>query len=155
MIMKVKTTDAKNAYQLLKEMKMTELSDVTLVGAWKNLKALRPVAEEYDKDVSEARATLEDEEHAKMTERLQNALRREQEVKDGKRVMTPEDTHDVQEINKWFADYQARGKKFFDDIAQKEVEVEITKLPESEMLKALKENGKTLEVMESLAWMIE
>lgn len=69
--------------------------------------------------------------------------------------MTPEENQDVEEINKWFAEFQTRGKKFFDDAAKKEVEIEITKLPENEILKALKENGKTFEVMESLAWMME
>lgn len=153
--MEIKTIDAVNAYKAIKELKMSTLSEETLISVWKNQKALRHVSEEYDKDVEDAKKSLEDDKHAEMVKRLQSAMEREKLVKEGKHEMTPEENQDVQEINKWFAEFQTRGKKFFDDAAKKDVEIEITKLPENEILKALKENGKTFEVMESLAWMME
>lgn len=153
--MKIKTIKAVNAYKTIKDVKMASLSEEVLVTVWNNLKALRPVSEEYDKDVEGAKKSLEDEKHAEMVQRLQKAVEREGQVKEGKYTMTSEDNQDVQEINKWFADFQTRGQKFFDDIANKEIEIEISKLPEYEILKVLKENGKTFEVMESLSWMME
>lgn len=153
--MKIKTIKAVNAYKTIKDVKMASLSEEVLVAVWNNLKALRPVSEEYDKDVEGAKKSLEDEKHAEMVQRLQKAVERERQVKEGKHIMTPEENQDVQEINRWLADSQTRGQKFFDEIANKEIEVEIFKLPESEMLKVLKENGKTFEVMESLSWMME
>ena len=153
--MKIKTIEAVNAYKAIKEMKLNSLSEDTLISVWKNQKALRHVSEEYDKDVEDAKKSLEDDKHAEMVKRLQAAMEREKLVKEGKHEMTPEEKQDVQEINKWFAEYQTRGKKFFDDAAEKEVEIEITKLPENEIVKALKENGKTFEAVESLVWMME
>lgn len=153
--MKIKTITAVNAYKTIKEIKMTSLSEEVLVAVWNNLKALRPVSEEYDKDVECAKKSLEDDKYAEMMQRLQKATERENLVKAGKHEMTPEDNQDVKEINQWFAEFQMRGKKFFEGIDEKEVEVEISKLPENEILRALKDNGKSFEVMEGLSWMME
>lgn len=153
--MKIKTIEAAKAYKAIKEMKITSMSDDTMVSVWNNLKALRPISEEYDKDVEDARKSLEDDKYNEMNQRLQKAVERENQIKEGKHVMTAGEKKDVEEINKWFMDFQTRGKKFFDGIAEKEVEVEIARLPAGEILKVLKENGKTFDVMESLSWMVE
>ena len=154
--MKIKTIEASNAYKAIKKkMKMTLLSDDTLILVWRNLKALRPISDEYDKDVEDARKSLEDEKYNEMLNRLQNAMERENQIKEGNHVMTTEEKKDVEEINKWFMEFNMRGKKFFDDIDHKEVEVEIHKVPEGEILKALKDNENTFDVMETLEWMLE
>lgn len=151
----MKTIDVVNTYNTLKGVKMTMLSEETLVSMWKNLKVMRPITEEYEKDVKAAKDSLEDDEYKKMSERLRVAVEREQKVKNGEYTLTSEEEQDVRELNTWFANYQAKGEKYFKDIAEAEVEVEISKLPEDEILKAFKENGKTFEDMENIMWILK
>lgn len=72
--MKIKTIEAVNAYKAIKDLKMSTLSEDTLISVWKNQKALRHVSEEYDKDVEDAKKSLEDDKHEEMVKRMQAAI---------------------------------------------------------------------------------
>ena len=51
---KIKTIEAVAAYRTLKALKTSSMSDDAAMRVWKNMKALRHVADTYDKDVEEA-----------------------------------------------------------------------------------------------------
>lgn len=58
---KIKTIEAVAAYRTLKALKTSSMSDDAAMRVWKNMKALRHVADTYDKDVEEAQESLKDD----------------------------------------------------------------------------------------------
>ena len=151
--MKVKTIKAVEAYRALKMLKVAGMSDEAMLAVWKNLKALRPVSETYDKDIEEVRATLQDEEFEKMQQRVKEAQELERKVKEEVRDMTEAEKREIAEINAWFAAWNKKGKEYFKELAEKEVEVDIDSLDAAELLKAFKGSERTFEDAEKLDWL--
>jgi predicted transcriptional regulator len=151
--MKVQTIKAVNAYKVLKELKVNSMSDDAMLVVWKNMKALRPAAETYDKDVEETRNTLQDDKFKEMQARLQKAQERDGKVKSEGYVLTAVDKKDVDEINTWFADWSSKGEKFLKSLAEKEIGVEVKMIDAAELLKAFKASDKTFEAMAELEWL--
>lgn len=152
--MKITTIKAVTAYNLVKDMKMSSLSDDVLLKMWRNMRLLRPVCEEYDKCLADVRKTLEDDEYRAMTERLIKAQQRELELKENNRSMTSAEYKEVQEINAWFRNYEHRCKSFIEELNNKELEIAIERIPADEMVKALKGNDKTFKTIEELECII-
>lgn len=151
--MKVKTIKAVEAYRALKALKVGSMSDEAMLAVWKNLKALRPISETYDKDIEEVRATLQDEEFEKMQQRVKEAQELERKVKEEARELTEAEKHEIAEINAWFAAWNKKGEEYFKELAEKEVKVDIVEINVEELLKAFKMSDHTFEEVEKLAWM--
>ncbi|SKA08629.1 hypothetical protein SAMN02745202_02010 [Segatella oulorum] len=151
--MKVKTIKAVEAYRALKVLKVSGMSDEAMLAVWKNLKALRPISETYDKDIEEVRATLQDEEFEKMQQRVKEAQELERKVKEEVRDMTEAEKREIAEINTWFAAWNKKGEEYFKSLAEKEVEVKIDSLDAAELLKAYKGSERTFEDAEKLDWL--
>ena len=151
--MKVKTIKAVEAYRTLKMLKVAGMSDEAMLAVWKNLKALRPVSEAYDKDIEEVRATLQDEEFEKMQQRVKEAQEVEQQAKKESRGMTEDEKREIAEINAWFAAWNKKGEEYLKELAEKDVKVDIVEIDVEELLKAFKMSDKTFEEVEKLAWM--
>lgn len=151
--MKVKTIKAVEAYRTLKMLKVAGMSDEAMLAVWKNLKAFRPVSEDYDKDIEEVRATLQDAEFEKMQQRVKEAQEVERKVKGEARELTEAEKHEIAEINAWFAAWNKKGQEYFKELAEKEVKVDIVEIDVEELLKAFKLSDKTFEEVEKLAWM--
>ena len=151
--MKVKTIKAVEAYRALKVLKVSGMSDEAMLAVWKNLKALRPVSETYDKDIEEVRATLQDAEFEKMQQRVKDAQEVERKVKEDARELTESEKREIAEINGWFAAWNKKGQEYFKELAEKEVKVDIVEIDVEELLKAFKLSDKTFEEVEKLAWM--
>ena len=151
--MKIKTIKAVEAYRALKALKVSGMSDDAMLAVWKNLKALRPISETYDKDIEEVRATLQDEEFEKMQQRVKEAQELERKVKEEDRDMTEAEKREIAEINAWFAAWNKKGQEYFKELAEKEVKVDIVEIDVEELLKAFKLSDKTFEEVEKLAWM--
>ena len=134
--MKVKTIKAVEAYRALKTLKVSSMSDEAMLAVWKDLKALRPVSEAYDKDIEEVRVTLQDEEFEKMQQRVTEAEKRE-----------------IAEINAWFAAWNKKGEEYLKELAEKEVKVDVAEFEVEELLKAFKASDKTFEEVEKLSWL--
>jgi hypothetical protein len=141
--MKIKTIEAVLAYKQLKEIKVNKLNDETMLAIWKDIRVLRKVAEEYDKDVKEASNSLQDDEFKNMQKRLIEAQRRSAQSSDEE--MTEDEKKDVIEINSYFEDFNKKGETYFKELADKELELELELVDSSEILKALKGADKTLE----------
>ena len=86
--MKTKTIRAVEAYKILKELKVAGMSDEAMLAVWKNLKALRPISENYDKDIEEVRTTLQDKEFEAMQQRVVKAQEVERRAKEEDRELT-------------------------------------------------------------------
>lgn len=141
--MKIKTIEAVLAYKQLKDIKVNKLNDETMLAIWKDIRVLRKVAEEYDKDVKEASNSLQDDEFKNMQKRLIEAQRRSAQSSDEE--MTEDEKKDVIEINSYFEDFNKKGETYFKSLADKELELELELVDSSEILKALKGADKTLE----------
>ena len=151
--MNIETIKAVEAYRTLKMLKVAGMSDEAMLAVWKNLKALRPVSETYDKDIKEVRATLQDEEFEKMQQRVKEAQELERRAKEEARDMTDAEKREIAEINAWFAAWNKKGQEFFKELTEKEVKVDIVEIDVEELLKAFKMSDKTFEEVEKLAWM--
>ena len=151
--MKVKTIKAVEAYRALKTLKVSSMSDEAMLAVWKNLKALRPVSETYDKDIEEVRATLQDEEFEKMQQRVKEAQELERRAKEEVRDMTEAEKREIAEINTWFAAWNKKGEEYLKELAEKEVKVDVVEFEAEELLKAFKASDKTFEEVEKLAWL--
>lgn len=151
--MKVKTIKAVEAYRTLKMLKVAGMSDEAMLAAWKNLKALRPISETYDKDIEEVRATLQDEDFEKMQQRVKDAQEVEQRAKEEVRDMTADEKREIAEINAWFAAWNKKGQEYFKSLSEKVVEVDINPLDAAELLKAFKGSDRTFEDAEKLDWL--
>lgn len=151
--MNIETIKAVEAYRTLKMLKVAGMSDEAMLAVWKNLKALRPVSEAYDKDIEEVRATLQDDVFEKMQQRVKEAQEVERKVKEESRDMSDAEKHEISEINTWFATWNKKGQEYFKELAEKEVKVDIVEIDVEELLKAFKISDKTFEEVEKLAWM--
>lgn len=151
--MKVKTIKAVEAYRALKALKVGGMSNEAMLAIWKDLKVLRPIAEAYDKDIEEVRATLQDEEFEKMQQRVKEAQELERRAKEEVRGMTDAEKQEISEINTWFAAWNKKGEEYLKSLAEKEVEVKIDPLNAAELLKAYKGSDRTFEDAEKLDWL--
>lgn len=151
--MKVKTIKAVEAYRALKALKVSSMSDEAMLAVWKNLKALRPISETYDKDIEEVRATLQNEDFEKMQQRVKEAQELERRAKEEVRDMTAAEKREIAEINAWFAAWNKKGQEYFKELAEKEVKVDIDSLDATELLKAFKGSDRTFEDAEKLDWL--
>ena len=151
--MNIETIKAVEAYRALKTLKVAGMSDEAMLAVWKNLKALRPISETYDKDIEEVRATLQDAEFENMQQRVKEAQEVERKVKEEARELTEAEKHEIAEINAWFAAWNKKGQEYCKELAEKEVKVDIVEIDVEELLKAFKLSDKTFEEVEKLAWM--
>lgn len=151
--MKIKTIKAVEAYRTLKMLKVAGMSDEAMLAVWKNLKALRPISETYDKDIEEVRATLQDEDFEKMQQRVKEAQEVERRAKEEARDMTEAEKREIAEINAWFAAWNKKGEEYLKELAEKKVKVDIVEIDVEELLKAFKMSDHTFEEVEKLAWM--
>lgn len=151
--MNIETIKAVEAYRALKTLKVAGMSDEAMLAVWKNLKALRPISETYDKDIEEVRATLQDAEFEKMQQRVKEVQEVERKVKEEARELTEAEKQEIVEINTWFAAWNKKGQEYFKELAEKEVKVDIVEIDVEELLKAFKMSDHTFEEVEKLAWM--
>lgn len=150
----IKTIDAVNAYNELKTLKLSTIDDELMINIWKNIKQLRSISEEYEKDINDSRNALNDDKLTEMQGRLHNARMREERVKKGEYTLTIEDYQDVDEINRYFDAYANKVEKFNEEIANKEIEINIVVISDADFLKVLKANDKDFIFMEKVSWML-
>ena len=147
---KIKTIEAVNAYKTLKGFKTSSLSEETMLAVWKNMKALRHVADTYDKDVEEAQESLKDDKFEEMQRKLQECQQLEQKHADEGYEYTKEDSTKFAEVNQYFFNQKQKTEKYFSDLANAKVEVAIEDVDEKELFKAAKDCGLKFADMESL-----
>ena len=95
---KIKTIEAVAAYRTLKALKTSSMSDDAALRVWKNMKALRHVADTYDKDVEEAQESLKDDKFEEMQRKLQECQQLEQKHADDGYEYTKDDSAKFGEV---------------------------------------------------------
>ena len=147
---KIKTIEAVAAYRTLKSLKTSSMSDDAAMRVWKTMKALRQVADTYDKDVEEAQESLRDDKFEEMQRKLQECQQLEQKHTDEGYEYTKDDSAKFAEVNEYFFNRKQKTEKYFKELADKEVEVAIEEVDEKELFKAAKDCGLKFADMESL-----
>ena len=147
---KIKTIEAVNAYKTLKGLKTSSLNEEEAMKVWKNMKALRAVSETYDKDIEEAQETLKDDKLEEMQQKLQECQDLEKKRNEDGYEYTKEESDKFLEVNKYFFDQKQKTEKYFKELADKEVDVEIEEVEEKELFKACKDGGLKFADMECL-----
>lgn len=147
---KIKTIEAVNAYKTLKGFKTSSLSEETMLAVWKNMKALRSIADTFDKDKEEAQESLKDDKFEEMQRKLQECQQLEQKHADEGYEYTKDDSAKFAEVNEYFYNQKQKTEKYFSDLANAEVEVSIEEVDEKELFKAAKDCGLKFADMESL-----
>lgn len=147
---KIKTIEAVNAYKTLKGFKTSSLSEETMLAVWKNMKALRSIADTFDKDVEEAQESLKDDKFEEMQRKLQECQQLEQKHADEGYEYTKDDSAKFAEVNEYFFNQKQKTEKYFKELADKEIEVSIEEVDEKELFKAAKDCGLKFADMETL-----
>lgn len=147
---KIKTIEAVDAYRTLKALKTSSMSDDAALRVWKNMKALRQVADTYDKDVKEAQESLKDDKFEEMQCKLQECQQLEQKHANEGYEYTKDDSAKFAEVNEYFFNQKQKTEKYFSDLANAEVEVSIEEVDEKELFKAAKDCGLKFADMETL-----
>jgi hypothetical protein len=147
---KIKTFEAVAVYKTLKALKTSSMSDDAAMRVWKNMKALRQVADTYDNDVEEAQQSLKDDKFEEMQCKLQECQQLEQKHANEGYEYTKDDSAKFAEVNEYFFNQKQKTEKYFSDLANAEVEVAIEEVEEKEIFKAAKDCGLKFADMESL-----
>lgn len=139
------------AYNALKDLKMTDVSESEMIKIWKNIKAFRPVVETYNKDVEDVNKSLQDKEFEEMQIKAQKLRDLEGKRVKGEYTFSSDDYKDVETVNKYFADFNKKSEGYFKKLNEVDVEITVEKLTEEEMLKCFKTNGKSFKDMEEIS----
>ena len=153
--MKIKTIQAVNAYNIIKDLKVANLNEDDIISLWNNIKLLRPVSDEYTKSVEEAKKSLQNDEYNAMVQRVRVAQDRENKVKEGTYTMTEDDLKDIKEINDYFAEFNKKGNEYFKTLEDTEIDIDIKQISDKELIKVIKENDNVFDTMLKLDFMIK
>lgn len=153
--MKIKTITAVNAYNILKAIKVASLSDSSAISIWKTIRQLRPIADDYEVQKDQVVKSMEDGEFEKMSERLTNAKTREQKVLNGEYKLTKKEEKDVEEINKYFNSFNSKLTKYFNELENKMIDIDVVKIPSDEIIRVLKGDNDTFQSLEAIDFLID
>lgn len=153
--MEIKTITAVNAYNILKTIKVASLSDSSAISIWKTIRQLRPIADDYEVQKDQVVKSMEDGEFEKMSERLTNAKTREQKVLNGEYKLTKKDEKDVEEINKYFNSFNSKLTKYFNELENKMIDIDVVKIPSDEIIRVLKGDDDTFQSLEAIDFLID
>lgn len=152
---KIKTIKAVNAYKVLKSLKVKDLNEELCLNIWKNMKALRPINETYEKDVKDIADSLKSDEDEKWEERKQKAGELELKVKNGVIKYTMDDIDELVAIGKHNNELEKKHIPRLTELNDAEVEVDIKPIKEADFIKAIKLNDQSIGVMDELDFLIE
>lgn len=153
--MEIKTSIAVSAYDILKNIKVSDLTDEAAISIWRTIKQLRPISEEYNKEKEEVINTLKDDKFDDMQKRLTNAQSRDAKVKAGEYKLTKKDINDIQEINTYYEIFNNKFKKYLEEMNNKLVDININKIPVEELIKVIKSEGKSFNDIEVIDFLFD
>ncbi len=142
----MKTIEAVKAYRILKSAKLTKMDDADKLKTIKAMRVLRPVSEEYDKDVEEGRKALQDDKFEEMQQKAQKHNEAVQEKKQEGLLGYSE----LKELNEYFTSYDKSVRKMLQELDDKELTLTIGRLSEEAFGKLAASNDFTGEELETL-----
>ena len=120
------------------------------MSVWKDMKSLRAISDTYNQDVEEANNSLRDGQYEEMAQRAQKLTEKQEKERKGEYTFTDEDLAEFKKVNKYFGDIKAKTDKYFKELDNKEVEVDIVEIDETELVKVVKACELSLSEMEKL-----
>ena len=141
----MKTELAVRAYTLLKEAKLSKMETEDIKKVLKIMRILRPIAEKYEADLSEAETKLKGDEHDKMTELAKKWQADEKAISEKEK----------KEVNAYFEKYQKSLGDYVKGLNDEAVDVKITKLGETIMSKLIVANDFKIKEMMILTDVLE
>lgn len=143
----MKIIEVINAYVVLRELNLADMSEEVMNAIWNNLKLMRPVAEEYDADVETRRKTLYDE---KMAQPVRDLTALQEQMKNGY-VPSQKEQEDMAPIVRFLKKFNEQFNSAIAELNVKEVKIKLVKIASSDLLHLLKVNKKSFREMEQIA----
>lgn len=142
----MKTIEAVKTYKILKQAKLTKMDEADKLKTIKAMRVLRPVAEEYDKDVEEGRKALQDDKFEEMQQKVQKHNEAiEKKSNDGLLSYS-----ELKELRKYFDKAENEAKKMMQELDDKELTLTIGRLSEEAFGRLAASNDFTGEELETL-----
>ena len=134
----MKVIDIVTAYAALSGAKLSKLEDKEKFALIRAMKALKPIHNDYEDFVKDARERLKpDDFDARQQEAEQwNAAHKGQKMAD----LTPKEQQRLEDINRYFADYTQQVEECVKDEAQKDVSPDYARLAEGAFGRLLESN---------------
>lgn len=134
----MKTIDIINAYNVLNAAKLTKLADADKFTVIRAMRALKPIHTDYEEAVKDAQERLKPEGFDDLQRRAAdwNAIHKDKKLTD----LTPEERTTLEGINAAYRDYTTKVEECIRDIAEKEKELDYTRLTEEAFGKLLESN---------------
>lgn len=143
----MKTITAVKAYKVMLSAKLSKMEEADKIKFIKAMRVLRPIAENYDKDLEEGRKALQDDKFEEMQQKAQkhnDAMKNKSQ--DGLMSYS-----ELKEVNDYFADYEKTTRKILNELNEKEVSLSIGKFDETAFGKLAASNDMSGEELEALA----
>lgn len=134
----MKTIDIVNAYNVLNAAKLTKLADADKFTVIRAMRELKPIHTDYEEAVKDAQERLKPEDFDALQKRAAdwNATHKDKQLKD----LTPEERTTLDGINAAYRDYTSKVEECIRDIAEKEKELDYTRLTQNAFGKLLESN---------------
>ena len=134
----MKTIDVVNAFAALSGAKLSKLEDKEKFALIRAMKALKPIHNDYEDFVKDARQRLKpDDFDARLHEAEQwDATHKDMAISD----LTPKEKERLKDINRYFADYTQQVEECVKDEAQKDVSPDYARLAEGAFGRLLESN---------------
>jgi hypothetical protein len=151
----MKTKEVGIAYYALKGLKLGNIEEQTLDKLWRDLCAMRKIVADYEADRKDMQESLEDDDFHEMQERAQKSMKIEDKKKNEGYILTAAEETERREVLEYFTEYNKKFLNAFKLLDENPVKLNLELVDSSEMLKILKDNGKTFEDMEALEILIK
>ena len=124
----MKTIDVVNAFSALNGAKLAKMEDKEKFTLIKAMKALKPIKNEYEDFVKDAREKLKGDNHEEMVKRVEEWRTKHNDTKPAD--FTTDELKELNEINTYFNDYNKKVEECVKEEADKEVTLEYTRMSE-------------------------
>ena len=148
----LKTKEVSEAYNIISAAKYQKLSDDDKVKVWKISRKLSPIAEQYSKDVEDAKQRLLPSED--FPQKLQMALKY-QSLRDSGEKDLPMTEEEFSKIAAEWNNYNAILDKALKDRAEEKVSIEIEPITEEAFGKLMASNDWSFEQVNKLEFILE
>ena len=134
----MKTIDVVNAFAALNGAKLAKMEDKEKFTLIKAMKALKPIKNEYEDFVKDAREKLKGDNHEDMLKRVEEWRTKHNDTKPAD--FTAAELKELNEINTYFNDYNKKVEDCVKEEADKEVSPEYVRLSEDAFGRLLTSN---------------
>ena len=147
----LKTKEIAAAYGIINAAKYQKLSDDDKVKVWKISRKLSPIAEQYEKDIEDARQKLTPSED--FSQKLQKAIHYQnlKEDDDKESLMSEEEYRKI--VVEW-NNYNSLLDKALKELAEKKIAIEVDAITEEAFGKLMSSNDWSFEQVGKLEFMI-